>query len=130
MNKVQQVEKILVSRFAYQGDVKTEICNMVAQEIRQLFEPKGERPPVLSGKEIDKYYHLHLGVNKATRAQRDDTYQKMLDAFEPIIQQAKREIFEEIEGESEVIDWRDDLGKMRELKEETYQSIKSKYLKG
>lgn len=51
--------------------------------------------------------------------------------IEALIQQAKaevaREIFEEIEGFSEVLDWEGDLGKMREFKEEKWQSLKSKY---
>lgn len=39
---------------------------------------------------------------------------------------AKR-IFELIEEKSSVIDWEDDLGVMREMKEEDYQAIKSEF---
>jgi hypothetical protein len=65
-------------------------------------------------------------------ALRDPTHplhQKVLTQIEEALQQRAQEIFNEIEAVSEVIDWEDDLGKMRELKEETYQSIKAKFTK-
>lgn len=65
------------------------------------------------------------------QAQRDDTYQKMLDAFEPLVQQARqevaREIFEEIEKASSPMNtnmYGISLSKAQ------WQSLKDKHLKG
>jgi hypothetical protein len=56
-------------------------------------------------------------------------HQKVLHHMEEAVEEVTQNIFKEIEAVSEVIDWESDLGKLRELKEESYQSIKSKYLK-
>ena len=56
-------------------------------------------------------------------------HQKVLHHMGKGIEEVTQEIFKEIEAVSQVIDWENDLGKMRELKEESYQSIKSKHLK-
>lgn len=59
----------------------------------------------------------------------DPLHQKLVHQIEEFSAQVAKEIFEEIESVSEVINWEDDLGKMRELKEKSYQSIKDKFTK-
>lgn len=109
-------------------------------------------PPVLSDEEITEIKPTHEEIDRINReagryepkefrgcyandeitkvrrhriaeAQRDDTYQKMLDAFEPFIQQAKGELLDTIEAmypELRQVYWE---GK-------DWQSLKSEYPKG
>ena len=59
------------------------------------------------------------------QAQRDDTYQKMLDAFEPLIHQAKAEVINKIERNCKGYE-DNTVGHL--LASKFWQSLKSKFL--
>jgi len=116
MDKKEQVVRIihkhLQTEAKYLGYDKGYGWNLelIAEEICQLFNPKGEKPPVLSEEQFSEWCQTHQVHCKGECLQVGNTYlcrqeaQRDADVayYEPLIQQAKeevaREIFEEIEN--------------------------------
>ena len=98
-----------------------------------------KKPPLISGEQLSEEIQQKAKkwsivnpefiediANISIEAQRDDTWQKAQAIYEPLIQQAKREMIEEIEKAS-TLQFNSAYGVKIFLKR--WQSLKSKYLK-